>query len=63
LTKARGNTALQRERTLQNEKKELEEQIKLIERKRRVFKEESDIAHSRASKFRTLNSSEHSQTI
>ena len=52
LQRQRGQAAQARERQLQLEKCQLEEQIKQIDRKKRVFLEESNIAHERAKQFR-----------
>lgn len=49
--KARGKTALDKERQLRERQKELEEEIRRIERKKQVFQEESKLAHDNAANF------------
>lgn len=56
--KARGSTALQKERQVLVEKRELEEQIKQIERKKKVFQQESSLAHDRAKEYRSTQDSQ-----
>jgi hypothetical protein len=50
--RARGKAALERERQLQSEKRELEEAIKQVERKKQVWAQEAQIAHDNAGRFR-----------
>lgn len=51
-TRTRGRNAMERERQLQQEKKEIEEAIKQIERKKLVQAQETLIAHENAVKYR-----------
>lgn len=50
--RSRGKHALERERQLVQEKRELEEAIKQIERKKTVIAQEARLAHENASKYR-----------
>ena len=47
----RGTMAIAKERRLQDEKKQLEEQVSQIERKKTVFAQESLIAHEQAKQY------------
>lgn len=48
--KNRGKTAMLKEKQLKQRQKEVEEEIKQIERKKKVFQEESVLAHELAKK-------------
>ena len=50
--RTRGKAALERERQLQAEKRELEEALRQVERKKQVWAQEALIAHDNAGRFR-----------